>query len=166
MQLDHYSSKFNPKKFPVTLVCCDVSNAPNIGSLLRVADAFGITKVYFCGTDIPIGRRMKKTSRSTENSVDFEKESSADELIEQLKAHNFMLIALEITSNSIKLNSVKVNSKRPIALIIGGENHGIAEKILNKCDLTTHIEMYGNNSSMNVSHATAIALHHLIEQLH
>ena len=76
MQLTHYNSNFKKQKHPITLVCDNITNAPNIGSLFRVADAFGIEEIVFCGNDIPLGKRMTKTSRSTEKYVSYRIENN------------------------------------------------------------------------------------------
>ena len=64
MQLDHYSNIFKSHQFPITIICENVTNAPNIGSLFRAADAFGVEKLIFCGENISFGRKMAKTSRA------------------------------------------------------------------------------------------------------
>jgi len=165
LQLTHSDTKFFQKKFPITLVCDNVSNAPNIGSILRLADAFGLEKVYFCGDHIPIGRRMKKTSRAAENVIDYEVQENISDVIQTLKENDYQLIALEITTDSIPLSSFKVQPKQSVAVVIGGENHGIQDHILAQCDTTFHIPMYGQNSSMNVTHATAIILNSITNML-
>lgn len=164
-QLTHYNTKFNKQQFPITLVCDGVTNAPNIGSLFRISDAFGITELIFCGTDIPIGKRMTKTSRSTEKYVNHKTEENIDKIITQLKATNHYLIAVEITENSITLSDFKLTTNQPIALIVGNENFGITEHILEQCNAVIHINMYGNNSSMNVVQATSITLYEITKQL-
>ncbi|WP_411894982.1 TrmH family RNA methyltransferase [Winogradskyella sp. A2] len=163
MQLTHYTSRFKKKLFPITLICDSVTNAPNIGSLFRIADAMGIEKLIFCGENIPLGKRMTKTSRSTEKFVNFEIYDSIETVIDELKSH--FLIALEITENSQSLHTLKLSTDQPIALIIGNENFGISENILKKCNSIVHIDMYGNNSSMNVVTATSIALYEITKQL-
>ena len=85
MQLTHYNTNFQSKKFPITLVCDNVTNAPNIGSLFRIADAFGIEKLILCGEQITIGRKITKTSRATEKVVDYEIRESASKIINHLK---------------------------------------------------------------------------------
>ena len=55
--------------------------------------------------------------------------------------------------------------KAPIVLIIGNENHGVSDDLLRQSDIVLHIEMYGNNSSMNVTHAAAIALYELTKKM-
>ena len=165
MQLTHYTTKFNQQQFPITVVSENVSNAPNIGSLFRACDAFGIEKLIFCGTDIPLGRKMTKTSRSTEKSVNYQIQKSALEVVTKLKQDNYFIISLEISTNSHALNNINFNIGKPIAIIIGDENFGVSEDILNISDAIVHINMYGQNSSMNVVQATSITLYEITKQL-
>ena len=164
-QLNHYNTKFKKQKFPITLVCDNITNAPNIGSLFRIADAFGVNELIFCGTEISLGKRMAKTSRSTEKYVKHKIEEHITHVIEILKAKNYFLIAIEITEESQELSQFILNNKHPIALILGDENFGISKEILNTVDAVVHINMYGNNSSMNVVQATSITLYELTKQL-
>lgn len=165
MQLTHQQSHFNRKSFPIILVCDGVMKAPNIGSLLRLADAFGIDKIYFCGEQISIGKRMTKTSRTTEKHVNFETGINAIEIVQELQFQGYQIISLEITQKSMSIKEFQLNQKKPIALVIGHENFGINERIIDISDQTVHINMYGHNSSMSVVQATSIALYELTNQL-
>ncbi|WNH10100.1 TrmH family RNA methyltransferase [Thalassobellus suaedae] len=164
MQLTHYNTHFNKRKFPITLVCDNVTNAPNIGSLFRIADAFGIEKLILCGEQITIGRKITKTSRATEKVVDYEINKSASKVINDLKTKGYQIISLEITSESKPIHTVLFSTEKPIALVIGDENFGVSESILNISDAIIHIDMFGQNSSMNVVQATNIALYEITKQ--
>lgn len=165
MQLTHYNTNFKPYTFPITLVCDNVTNAPNIGSLFRICDAFGIEKLILCGQNINLGRKMTKTSRATENVVNFEICNSALDAVKDLKSRGHQIICLEITNASKPIHNFKFSREQPIAIVIGDENFGISEPILNISDYIIHINMYGQNSSMNVVQATNIALYELTKQL-
>lgn len=165
MQLNHYNTNFKNQIFPITLICDNVTNAPNIGSLFRIADAFGIEKLILCGDDISLGRKMAKTSRATEKVVNYEVNRDASEVILDLKNKNYQIISLEITNSSQAVHNVQFSKNKPIALIIGDENFGVSEHILNISDAIIHIEMFGQNSSMNVVQATNIALYEITKQL-
>ena len=165
MQLNHYNTNFKNQIFPITLICDNVTNAPNIGSLFRIADAFGIEKLILCGDDISLGRKMAKTSRATEKIVNYEVNKDASEVIQDLKSKNYQIISLEITNISQAVHNVQFSTNKPIALIIGDENFGVSEHILNLSDTIIHIEMFGQNSSMNVVQATNIALYEITKQL-
>ena len=165
MQLNHYTTKFEKQQFPIVLISDNVSHAANLGSLFRTADAFGIEHLILGGPVVELGRKFTKTSRATEQSVSFEQVETLSEKLQDLKAQNYMLVALEITDNSIPISELELPKNPKIAFVIGDENHGVSASILEECDAVVHIEMYGQNSSMNVVQATSIALYEFTEKI-
>ena len=165
MQLNHYTSKFTKQRFPIVLISDNVSHAANLGSLFRTVDAFGIEHLILGGPAVELGRKFTKTSRATEQSVSFEQVETLSEKIQELKAQNYTLVALEITDKSIPISELEFPKNSKIAFVIGDENHGISASILEECDTVVHIEMYGQNSSMNVVQATSIALYEFTRKL-
>lgn len=165
MQLTHYNTNFKKQQFPITLICDNITNAPNIGSLFRIADAFGVRELIFCGEHIPLGRKMIKTSRATEKVVNYRVETSALDVVNNLKANNHSIISLEITNNSKSIHTVEFPKNQAIVLVVGDENFGVSEDILKLSDATIHIDMFGQNSSMNVVQAANIALYEITKQL-
>lgn len=165
MQLSHYTSKFKPKKFPITIVCDTITNAPNIGSIFRTADAFGIENLIFCGGDIAFGRKSSKTSRATEKYVTHQFRQDTLKTATELKAAGYYIVALEITEESQSINTIKFPKNQSIALIVGAENFGISDAVLELADSIIHINMFGENSSMNVVQATSICLYEMTKQL-
>ena len=91
--------------------------------------------------------------------------------IEKYTHHEFLdshekyqpLIAIEITSASDNLFETTLPDK--CTLVVGNERQGIDEKILNVCHHAIHLPMFGNNGSMNVSHALAITLYEWRRQM-
>ena len=165
MQLTHYNNTFQKRKFPIILICDNVTNAPNMGSLFRTADAFGIEKLILCGKHIELGRKMTKTSRATEKVVDYEISESASNVVTDLKTKGYQIISLEITHSSQSLHSYAFSTEKPMVLVVGDENFGVSEAILKNSDAIVHIDMFGQNSSMNVVQATNIALYEMTKQL-
>lgn len=133
--------------------------------MFRIADAFGVQELIFCGDDIPLGKRMKRTSRSTEKFVSYRLATDIESVIQNLKKDNYKLIALELTENSIPIKQLSIEKNSAIALVIGNENFGVSENVLKTIDQSIHIPMYGENSSMNVVQATSIALYKITNQL-
>lgn len=164
MQLNHYNTNFTKREFPITLICDNVTNAPNIGSLFRISDAFGIEKLILCGSNITLGRKMAKTSRATEKVVPYKITNNALEHVKKLKSNGYNIYALEITKNSIPIHKASFEKNQKIALVIGDENFGVSDEILKLSDGIFHIDMFGQNSSMNVVQATNIALYEITKQ--
>lgn len=165
-QLTHYNTQFSKRNFPITLVSDQVSNAPNIGSLFRICDAFGVEKIFFCGENIPVfGRKMTKTARATEKVVPFEVKENIHEVISTLQKDGYSIISLEITEKSQAIHEIDFSKFEKIALVIGDESFGVNPETLYESDLVTHIEMFGQNSSMNVVHAASVTLYEITKQL-
>ena len=165
-QLDHNSHENSPSRFPIVIVTDNLMGDANIGSIFRLADAFNIEKIIFCGTPFNLqSNRLRRTARSTQVKVSSEFAENISEEIQKLKDQNYKLFALEITSDSIPLEKMAIEKDSQIALIIGNERHGIDESVLKTADKIIHISMFGQNSSMNVAQATGIALYELTKSL-
>jgi tRNA G18 (ribose-2'-O)-methylase SpoU len=165
LQLTHYNTNFKQYKFPITLICDNVTNATNIGSLFRIADVFGIEEIIFCGEHIQLGRKTTKTSRATEKVVSYKMSNSISNEVNLFKANDYCIISLEITSKSLPIHKFQFPKKKPIALIVGDENFGVSEAVLKLSDEVIHINMFGQNSSMNVVQAANIALYEITKQI-
>lgn len=165
VQHSHHTTNFIPQKFPIVLLCDGVQSPANIGALFRISEAFGIQKIIFCNAEIDFSSaRLRKTARNTIEKTTYSVSSNIEAELEQLKLQNYELIALEITDSSTALESFQPTNKK-IALVIGNERHGISEEVLALVSGIVHIQLYGTNSSMNVSQATGIALFSLINKL-
>ncbi|GLB51772.1 tRNA/rRNA methyltransferase [Neptunitalea chrysea] len=158
-QLTHHQNRFTAKKFPVTVVCDTVTSPANVGTIFRTADAFGVENIIFCGAVPDFGKRMQKTSRSTEKYVPFEYKEDILDVVADLKNRGYTVCSVEITDTSIPLPEVPFKLHNKIALVIGAENYGVSEMVLNQSEYITHITMYGANSSMNVAQALTLALY-------
>jgi tRNA G18 (ribose-2'-O)-methylase SpoU len=164
-QLEHHQNRFSQKQFPLTVVCDGLSSASNIGSLFRIADAFGVEEIIFCVYAPVFSRRLEKTARSTQQRVAYRFEPETRIALQALKEEGYRIVALEITASSTPLNELQITATDKIALVLGGENHGIAEEHLKMADSLVHIDMFGHNSSMNVSMAAGICLYEITRQL-
>ncbi len=165
-QLTHSETSFSKRTFPITLICDNIVYQPNIGSLFRICEAFGVEKILFIGENIALTpRKINRTSRSTHLRVAHQVMANSTEALNYLKDNDFEIIALEITDNSIPLQSLQLSTEKQIALIAGSEVHGISPELLQTAHHTAHITMYGENSSMNVVNAVAVALYDITGKL-
>jgi tRNA G18 (ribose-2'-O)-methylase SpoU len=165
VQRSHHTTNFILQKYSIVLLCDGVQSPANIGSIFRISEAFGVEKIIFCNAVIDFSSaRLRKTARNTIESAEYEVSNDILAELEQLKLQNYELIGLEITDSSIALDLFQPTNKK-IALVVGNERHGISQEVLALVSDTVHIQLYGTNSSMNVSQATGIALFSLINKL-
>jgi len=164
-QLTHDNTPRQETTLPVVLLCDGLSSPANTGSLFRLADALGIEHLYFLNSTPDLNsNRLKRTSRTCEKRISFSSVENPVELILQLKKDNYSILGLELTTSSIPLKDLNIKSQK-IALMIGNERNGISTALLQLADQLVHIPMRGQNSSMNVSHAAAIAVYQLINHI-
>ncbi|WP_268223729.1 TrmH family RNA methyltransferase [Sinomicrobium oceani] len=167
MQLTHQDHYFQQKHFPLTMVCDNLTGPANIGALFRIAEAFGVQEIRFCGARPPVfsSPRMKKTARAADKYVSYTYTGDTLQTLELLKTEGYSIISLEITDQSIPVSRFDFASFHKIALVIGNESSGVSPEIIQASDHAIHIEMFGNNSSMNVIQATGIALYEITRQI-
>ncbi len=158
MQSVHANYKpLTPTK-ELVLLCDGVNGPANLGSIFRTSDAFGVLKIY-SNRSIPIdSARFRKTARNTQTRLSFQENFDLLIAIDALKSKGYLVIALEITKSSIPIAQSRALLNHKIALLVGDENHGISDDVLARADEIVHLPMFGQNSSMNVAQATAIAL--------
>lgn len=165
-QLSHTETSFQKKKFPLILLLDNITGEANIGSLFRLADAFGVDRIIFCGTRPNLdSNRLRRTARNTHNTVNFEFHEDSINTIQELKNYGYKTIAVEITSDSIAIENFSSNASELLLLVAGNERHGISDDVLELCEETYHIQMFGENSSMNVAQSVGIALYEITKAL-
>ena len=165
MQLGHQHHKQSSKKHPLVFLAHDIEVPMNIGSLFRTADALGVEKIYLSGSSPqPPNNKIRKMSRSTEKYVSFSYEEDPVPLIQRLKNEGYTIISLEITSSSTDIRELPVAMGEKICLILGSENVGVSQELLDISDTSVHIPMLGHCSSMNVVMACSIASFEIINK--
>jgi tRNA G18 (ribose-2'-O)-methylase SpoU len=164
-QHSHTTTPFSKNKFPLIVLCDGLSSPANVGGLFRVCEAFGVEQILFYNGNIDISSsRLKRTARETYKSVDYAICSDVNTTLMELMKKGYDVIALEISEISIPSERITLD-KNAVVLIIGNERCGISEEVLALASKHMHIEMYGENSSMNVVQATGIALYTLVNKL-
>jgi tRNA G18 (ribose-2'-O)-methylase SpoU len=145
------------------LIIHDVRSVVNVGAMFRTADAGGINKIYLTGyTPLPVdkfGRKRNDLAKSALGAEDFlpwEHKKLICPLIAKLHRDGYQVIAIEQDEKSVDYKKVKLKNKN--AFIMGAEVTGLAQSVLEKCDVIAEIPMRGKKESLNVSVACGVAL--------
>ena len=158
IQLDHSQHRPARSRFPLCYLAHDLDGPSNVGSLFRVADALGVEKIYLTGrSPVPPNDKLRKTSLAAEKYVAFSHAADPVPILQELKASGYRIVSLELTSASIDIRELAVRSSDRICLVLGSENAGVSQTLLDLSERAVHIPMIGQNSSMNVATACAIA---------
>ena len=156
----------NTQKFPLTLVLDNVRSLHNVGAAFRTADAFAIEKIWLCGiTGRPPQREITKTALGSTESVAWEYAPTTTDIIGQLKAAGYVVVAVEQTTGSQSLTTFQPEQNRPYALVMGNEVFGVEDEVLALCDAAVEIPQFGTKHSLNVSVAAGVVLWDFISKL-
>lgn len=159
MQKTHQNTVNKISKVKISVLAPNLDLVDNIGGLFRICDAMGVDLIYF-GNAIDINsRKLKKASRSTQKYVSYQANINSEEIILDYIKDNKVVIGLELTNTSRGLQTLNLEENRDVLLVIGNEIEGISDLLLSKIPQCYHIDMFGENSSMNVIQATSIALY-------
>ncbi|MFT4740055.1 MAG: tRNA G18 (ribose-2'-O)-methylase SpoU [Marivirga sp.] len=163
LQKSHEAVKNARHEVDITVVAENIRTPENLGMILRVAEAFGVRKIYFVGIKgVNFTTKAKRAARNTHTLNNFEFLDEGVALLRTMKKKDAEVVALEITSTSLAIDQAHFNFHKPIVFLIGSEREGISEPLLQLADQAVHIKMYGSNSSINVTNALSIALHQLL----
>jgi len=147
----------------VAVLMDNIRSAWNVGSILRSADGFGFAHTYLCGiTPTPENHEVRKTSLGAENSVPWSYHKDAVRLVNGLKGEGMKVFALEEHTRSRSISQLPHSQfSNHVVLIVGNEVSGVDPDLLDVCDESFYIPMYGEKQSFNVATAFGIAAYAL-----
>jgi tRNA G18 (ribose-2'-O)-methylase SpoU len=127
----------------------NIRSAFNIGNILRTTEALRIAQLYF-GDKTPFidNDKVKKTSMGTSSMVPCFNNKKINDLPKPI-------IALETGTDAINIYDFIFPEN--FTLVLGNEEYGISDEILEKCDYIIEIPLPGYKNSINVASAYAIA---------
>ena len=149
-----------PRK-PIYLVLDNVYDTYNIGSIFRIADSIGVSKIIICGIGVtPPNNKIRKASVGSCQTVEWEYFEKTSDAIDALrKIPDMTICALEQDKNSVPFHNCLLHY--PYTIVLGNESSGVSKSVLESCDKIIEIPMYGVCNSLNVMISSAIALYHL-----
>lgn len=152
----------------------NIRSLHNVGSIFRTADAAGIKKLYLCGiTPAPVdqfGRvraALAKVALGGEESVSWESVESTAGLLDRMKGHGKLIVAVEQDDRSEPYDQLRLSSTDlgRTVLVVGNEVDGLDAETLSQADHIIEIPMRGKKESLNVSVAFGVVVFELIKVL-
>jgi tRNA G18 (ribose-2'-O)-methylase SpoU len=154
------------EKTPIIIVLDDIRSLHNIGSVFRTADAFLIEKIVLCGiTATPPNKEIHKTALGATDTVAWEHAKNVLEVIENLKAENVTVLAIEQVESAVFLQDFKVEKDKKYALVFGNEVYGVSQEAVVICDGCIEIPQLGTKHSLNISVSAGIVVWDLFQKM-
>ena len=154
----------------ITVVLVEPEEPGNVGFVARVLANFGVQELRIVGWD-PREEMLAQIYSVRANSI-LEAASIYDDLPSALKGIQATWAATARAGRNHSVTRALVplielpdprTCDGKVALVFGRESTGLTNEELSYCDLAFNIATSEGYSSLNLSHAVAIVLHHLFE---
>jgi tRNA G18 (ribose-2'-O)-methylase SpoU len=139
------------------VVCEDLVDHSNVGSIFRSAAALGVDAVLLsprCAD--PLYRRSVKVAMGAVFAVPWTRLPDWYDALPMLTGRGFTTIALTLTDGAVALEEA-VHGRQQVALVLGSEGHGLSSRWQQSADLRAVIPMRAGVDSLNVAAASAVA---------
>ncbi|MCL4426291.1 MAG: 23S rRNA (guanosine(2251)-2'-O)-methyltransferase RlmB [Firmicutes bacterium] len=142
---------------PLLLVLDGIEDPHNLGALLRTVETAGahgvvIPKHHAVGLTAAVAR----ASAGAMEYVSVARVTNLVRAIGELQEAGLWVYGADANGEKIYWET---DLRRPLALVVGGEDRGISRLVKEKCDLLVRIPMQGSISSLNASVAGALLLY-------
>ncbi len=146
--------EWNPKlNYKVALD--NLRSAFNVGSIFRTTDATGLESVIIGGTTPGIeNQQVVKTAMSCTEWIPQESALDLSTALNVHKENGYTIIGLETVDGS--QTHWQFNWPEKGVVVLGNEEYGISQKVLQCCDSFVHLPMQGKKNSVNVANAFAV----------
>jgi tRNA G18 (ribose-2'-O)-methylase SpoU len=144
------------------VVCPDVQDPENMGAILRIGAALGVTALMLgrrCAD--PFSRRVLRVSMGAALRLPLiESVDLAADLRRLQSEFDYKLVATVLDDDAQPLERIACG--RQTALLFGSEGHGLERSLIDLCDRKVTIPMQAGTDSLNVAVAAGIILHHYL----
>lgn len=145
---------------PATIAMHNVYGNLNLGSIIRTANFLGFREVLY------FGRRKwdRRGAVGTYNYTEVTYFSEEEEFLREITERGLNLVALENNVSYTTPVEKFIWPDNP-CILVGEENSGLSDEILERCYGTVEIVGRGSVRSLNVSTAAAIAMYELARSI-
>ena len=147
---------------PLLVICDELSDPHNLGAIMRSAECAGAH-----GIIIPKRRSVGLTAvvaKAAAGAVEYMKVARVTNInnaIAQLKEMGVWIFG---TAAEGSVPMYQADLTGPTAIVIGSEGDGMSQLVRKNCDVTVHIPMKGNITSLNASAAATVLLYEAVRQ--
>jgi 23S rRNA (guanosine2251-2'-O)-methyltransferase len=153
---------FEKGREPLLLILDQITDVRNFGAIVRSAECAGVDAIIIPEKGMArIGADAIKTSAGALHHVPVCKVPNLFRTIQFLKESGIQIVAATEKANKIYTQG---NFKIPLAIVMGSEESGISQTILNISDQQLKIPLFGNIESLNVSVSAALMIYEAVRQ--
>jgi TrmH family RNA methyltransferase len=151
-----------PPTAPLVVVMVDVRDPGNAGTVLRTADAAGVSAVLFGGDAVdPYNPKTVRSSAGSIFHVPFSVHPDPLALAQALGQAGYRTLATVVREGT---DYASLDWTEPTALFVGNESAGLSDEVVAAVAGSVGIPMDGQAESLNVGVATAVVCFEALRQ--
>ena len=149
-------------KPPFIIILDEITDAHNLGSVLRTANAAGVHGIIIPKRRaIGLTATVSKASAGAIEYVPVARVTNTVQTIEYLKKQNIWVVGTDSTGEQPYFDRDLTGA---IALVIGSEGEGMGKLVRESCDFVVNIPMMGQITSLNAAVAGAVVTFEILRQ--
>jgi 23S rRNA (guanosine2251-2'-O)-methyltransferase len=153
---------FESGKVPLLLILDQITDVRNFGAIARSAECAGVDAIIIPEKGMArIGADAIKTSAGAIHYIPICKTNNLFRTVQYLQNSGIQIMAATEKADKIYTEG---NFKYPAAIVMGSEESGISQTILNIADQKLKIPLFGNIESLNVSVSAALMIYEAVRQ--
>jgi len=146
----------------LVVVCVDVRDPGNLGTVIRTADAAGVDAVICCdGTVDPTNPKCVRATAGSLFHLPVVDGGTPAATVADLSARGFTTVATIVRGGT---DYATFDWSGPVALVLGNEAGGLADDLVATLDAGVTIPMAGRSESLNVSVSAAVLCFEALRQ--
>ncbi|MGO9482228.1 MAG: 23S rRNA (guanosine(2251)-2'-O)-methyltransferase RlmB, partial [Candidatus Kryptoniota bacterium] len=149
-------------QFPLLLILDRIQDPQNFGAILRSAAFFKVDGVIIQKEQqAPVNETVIKTSAGGAFHLKIARVTNLHQTIMLLKKSGYWIAT---SAAKAPLSVSEMDTRVPLAVIVGNEGSGVKRILRDKSDMTFSIPQIGRIDSLNVSVATGIICYEVLRQ--
>lgn len=145
---------------PFIVICDEINDPHNLGSILRTSNAAGVHGVIIPKRNsVGLTATVAKTSAGAIEFTPVAKVTNLARTIDMLKENNIWVVGADMSGEN---DIYHQDFTGGIAIVVGSEGFGISKLIKEKCDFLVKIPMLGDITSLNASVAGALMIYEVV----
>lgn len=147
---------------PLLVICDELTDPHNLGAILRSAECVGAHGVIIPKRrSVGLTATVAKASAGAVEYIPVARVTNINAAIADLKEKGVWIFG---TAAEGSIPMYQADLTIPAAIVIGNEGSGMSPLVRKNCDVTVHIPMKGNISSLNASCAASVLLYEALRQ--
>lgn len=149
---------------PFLIICDEINDPHNLGSILRSANATGAHAVIIPKRrSVGLTAVVAKTSAGAIEYTPVCKVTNLSQTMQMLKERGIWIVGADMDGERYHFEQ---DMKGKLAIVVGSEGSGMSRLTKENCDFLVRIPMLGEVTSLNASVAASILMYEAVRQNH